>query len=225
MPGRCAPALLRRRRDLDDSRFDDAVSGFAAGTTALYADASDVYASSDEFATSTTVPLGWPASVGLYADGATLFAYGGLRDAELRRSSDGGQTWASVFSAAYGSQSSATSGVARGSAALFALANGCSVPSCTGALIRSDDDGATWAEASRPQANVAGVWAASDSEVFVGGTALALGRRWRDLHRGDAARRHVHHGPMGRERERALRRRDRRRGNPPRQALEGIDAF
>ncbi len=176
MSGVCQGGVLLRSSDggatWTDQSLPSAVSGLSAGAASLYAVASDVYASSDDFATSTTVPLGWPASLGLYADGATLYAYGGLRDAELRRSSDGGQTWASVFSAAYGSQSSATSGVARGSAVMFALANGCSVPSCTGALLRSADDGASWQEASRPQDYVAGVWAASDDEVFVGGSAL-----------------------------------------------------
>ncbi|HEY2746011.1 MAG TPA: hypothetical protein VGL86_15355 [Polyangia bacterium] len=174
--GVCQGGVLLRSSDggasWSDQSFTYAVSGLSAGASTIYADASDVYASSDDFATSMTVPLGWPVSIGVYADGTTLFAYGGLRNAELRRSSDGGQTWTSVFSGAYGSQSSTTNGLARGGATLFALANGCSVPSCTGALLRSADDGASWQEASRPQSNVAGVWAASDAEVFVGGSAL-----------------------------------------------------
>ena len=33
----------------------------------------------------------------------------------------------------------------------------------------ADNDGATWQEASRPQDWVAGGWAASDAELFVGG--------------------------------------------------------
>jgi hypothetical protein len=174
--GVCQGGVLLRSSDggatWSDQSLAYAVSGLSAGASTIYADASDVYASSDDFATSKIVPLDWASSAGVYADGATLYAYGGLRNAELRRSSDDGQTWTSVFAAAYGSQSSSTSAVARGTSAMFALANGCSVPSCTGALLRSADDGASWQEASRPQDYVAGVWAASDDEVFVGGSAL-----------------------------------------------------
>ena len=174
--GVCQGGVLLRSSDGGASWSDQAlgsgVTGFSAAAGTVYADSSDVFASSDGFATSTTVPLDWATSSGVFADGANLYAYGGERNAELRRSGDGGQTWTSVWAGAYGSQTSSTTGVARGGATLFALANGCSVPSCVGALLRSSDGGATWSEGSRPQDFVAGVWAASDSDVWVGGTTL-----------------------------------------------------
>ncbi|HEX6835220.1 MAG TPA: hypothetical protein VF334_01540, partial [Polyangia bacterium] len=50
---------------------------------------------------------------------------------------------------------------------------GCSVPSCVGALFRSVDGGTTWTQASWLQNSyAAGIWAASDKEIFIGGTSL-----------------------------------------------------
>jgi hypothetical protein len=138
----------------------------------VYVDSADVYGSTDHFATSTKVPLTWATSNGVFADGGALYAFGGLRGAEIRRTSDGGQTWTTVYSGFGGSQSGTMSGLVRGNAALFGLANGCSVPACVGAVFRSLDDGKSWQEASRPQDWVAGAWAASDSELLVGGSAL-----------------------------------------------------
>ncbi|MCU1282090.1 MAG: uncharacterized protein JWM53_5636, partial [bacterium] len=148
------------------------VTGFTADGDTLYADSADVYGSTDHFATSSKVPLTWATSNGVFADGGALYAYGGLRGAEIRRSNDSGQNWTTVYSGFGGSKGGTMSGIARGGAALFALANGCSVPACVGALFRSGDGGATWQEASRPQDWVAGVWAASETELFVGGSAL-----------------------------------------------------
>jgi photosystem II stability/assembly factor-like uncharacterized protein len=148
------------------------VSGFSAAGGTVYVDSSDVYASTDHFATSSKVPLTWATSNGVFADGSALFAYGGLRGAEIRRSTDGGQSWTSVYSGFGGSKSGTMSAIARSGTTLFALANGCSVPACVGAVFRSNDAGATWREASRPQDSVAGVWSGKDAEVFVGGSAL-----------------------------------------------------
>jgi hypothetical protein len=174
--GLCQGGVLLRSSDGGASftrqTLAGAVTGFTAAGATLYADSDEVYASTDHFASSTTVPLGWATSNGIYADGAALFAYGGLRGAEIRRTSDGGQSWATVYSGYSGSKSGTINGVARGGAALYAVANGCSVPACVGALFRSGDDGATWQEASRPQDWLAGVWAASADEIYVGGTTL-----------------------------------------------------
>ena len=148
------------------------VIGFSAVSGSVYADSGDVYATSDHFATTTTLPLGWAMSYGVFADGATIYAYGGLRGAQIRRTRDGGQTWTTVYSGFSGSKSGYMNGLSRAGGTMFALANGCSVPACIGALFRSVDDGSTWTQASSPQDWVAGVWAASESEIFVGGTAL-----------------------------------------------------
>jgi hypothetical protein len=173
--GVCQGGVILRSADggatWADQPLGSGVTGFTATGGTVYADSSDVYASTDHFATSTTVDLAWATSAGLYGDGGALYAYGGLRNAEIRRSTDSGKTWASVFAGAYGSQSSATGGVVRGGAELFALANGCSVPSCIGALLHSSD-GVTWTEAARPQGSVSGLWAADDREVWVGGESL-----------------------------------------------------
>ncbi len=148
------------------------ITGFAAAAGAVYADSAALYRSPDHFASSAELPLDWATSTGLFADGGALYAYGGLRGAEIRRSSDGGQSWATVYAGFSGSQSGTMSGLARGDQALFALADGCSVPACVGAVLRSEDDGASWQEASRPQDWVAGIWALSAGELYVGGTAL-----------------------------------------------------
>ena len=95
-----------------------------------------------------------------------------MRGAEILRSGDGGQSWATVYSGFSGSQSGYVAALVRGGASLFAIADGCSVPACVGALFRSADGGASFSEASRPEDHVAAAWAASDSEIFVGGTAL-----------------------------------------------------
>ena len=175
--GVCQGGLLLRSSDAGATwstvTLDYAVTGLSAAGGNVYADDGNVYASADHFDTMTAVPLDWPTSMGVFADGGTLVAYGGLRNAELRRSSDGGATWASVYSAAYGSQDSASNAVVRGGASLFALANGCSVPSCGGAVLRSSDGGATWAEASRLDNTRTGLWAANDAEVWVGGTPFS----------------------------------------------------
>ena len=174
--GLCQGGILLRSSDggasWDRQSLGSGVSGFTAGGGTLYADSADIFGSTDHFATSTKVPLTWATSNGVFADAGALFAYGGLRGAEIQRSSDGGQTWTTVYSGFSGSKSGTMNGLVRGDAALFALANGCSVPACVGALFRSLDGGANWQEASRPQDWVIGAWAASDSEILVGGTAL-----------------------------------------------------
>ncbi|MGZ3440009.1 MAG: WD40/YVTN/BNR-like repeat-containing protein [Polyangia bacterium] len=148
------------------------VSGFTADGGTVYADSADLFGTTDHFATTSQVPLAWATSNGIFADGGALYAYGGLRGAEIRRSSDGGQSWTTVYSGFSGSRSGTINSLTRGDKALFALANGCSVPACVGALFRSLDGGESWQEASRPQDRVTGVWAPSDAEIFVGGTAL-----------------------------------------------------
>ncbi|MCU1283133.1 MAG: hypothetical protein JWM53_6679 [bacterium] len=148
------------------------VTGFTAAGGTVYADTADLYGSNDHFDSATKVPLTWPTSSGVFADDAALYAYGGLRGAEIRRSSDGGQSWTTVYSGFGGSKSGTMSGIARGGATLFALANGCSVPACMGALFRSVDGGGSWQQGAQPQDYVAGLWAASDGELFVGGSAL-----------------------------------------------------
>jgi hypothetical protein len=174
--GVCQGGVLLRSSDggVSWSRqsLGSGVTGFTADGATIYVDTADVYGSTDHFATSTKVPLDWATSNGVFADGGALYAYGGLRGAEIRRTSDGGQTWTTVYSGFGGSQSGTMSGLVRGSAALFGLANGCSVPACVGAVFRSLDGGTSWQEASRPQDWVAGAWAASDSELLVGGSAL-----------------------------------------------------
>jgi hypothetical protein len=174
--GVCQGGVLERSSDggatWTTQSLGTSVDGFTASGGTIYADSGDAYATTDEFATTTTIPLGWATAHGVFADGGALYAYGGLRGAQIRRTSDGGQTWTTLYSGYSGSQSGYMNAITRGDKLMFALANGCSVPACVGALFRSADGGATWTEASRPQDYVTGVWAASDSEIFVGGTAL-----------------------------------------------------
>lgn len=148
------------------------VMSFSAAGAKVYAESGDIYVSTDGFATATVVPGGFATSYGIFADGGALYDFGGLRGSLIRRTTDGGQSWTTVYSGFSGSKSGYINAVTRGDRSLFALANGCSVPACVGALLRSLDGGATWTEASRPQGYVTGAWAASDAELFVGGTTL-----------------------------------------------------
>jgi photosystem II stability/assembly factor-like uncharacterized protein len=119
------------------------------------------------------VPGGFATSYGIFADGAAIYDFGGLRGSQIRRTTDNGQTWTTVYSGFSGSKSGYINAVTRGTATMFALANGCSVPECVAALFRSVDGGTTWTQASwLPNSNADGIWAASDSEIFVGGTTL-----------------------------------------------------
>jgi hypothetical protein len=174
--GVCQGGILLRSSDggatWAKQTIGSGVSGFSAVAGSVYADSGDVYASSDHFATTTTIPLGWATSYGVFADGGALYAYGGLRGAQIRRTSDGGQTWTTVYSGFSGSQSGYMNALTRGGSAMFALANGCSVPACLGAVFRSLDGGDSWVQASIAQDWVSGVWAASADEIYVGGTAL-----------------------------------------------------
>ncbi len=147
------------------------VMSFSAAGNSVYAESGDIYVSTDGFATSTMVPGGFATSYGIFADGGALYDFGGLRGSQIRRTTDGGQTWTTVYSGYSGSKSGYINALTRGDKSLFALANACSVPACVGALFVSLD-GVTWTQASRPQDYVTGVWAASDSEIFVGGTTL-----------------------------------------------------
>ena len=174
--GVCENGLLARSADhgatWTTQSLGSGVIGFAAAGPRVYAVSGDLYATSDGFATSTTTPLGFVTAYGLFADGDALYTFGGLRGAQIRRSGDDGQTWTTVYSGFSGSQSGYVKALARGQATLFAVADGCSVPACVSALLRSADGGATWSEASRPEDYVAAVWAPSDTELFVGGSAL-----------------------------------------------------
>ena len=148
------------------------VIAFSAVAGTVYADSGDIYASTDHFATTTTMPLGWATSYGVFADEGALYAYGGLRGAQIRRTTDAGKTWTTVYSGFSGSQSGYMNGLARAGTAMLALANGCSVPGCVGAIFRSVDGGTSWQQAAQPQDWVVGIWPTSESEVFVGGTTL-----------------------------------------------------
>jgi photosystem II stability/assembly factor-like uncharacterized protein len=64
----------------------------------------------------------------------------------------------------------------RAGTSLLALANGCSVPACVGAIFRSTDGGNAWTMTAQPQDWVIGAWALSDSEILVGGTTLIRSR-------------------------------------------------
>ena len=69
------------------------------------------------FATTTTMPLGWATSYGVFADGGAIYAYGGMRGAQIRgRTTDGGKSWTTVYSGFSGSQSGYMNGLARGGA-------------------------------------------------------------------------------------------------------------
>ena len=149
------------------------VTSFTRHGATLYLDSGDVYASSDHFSTLRQVPLGWPTSNGVWADGGALHAFGGLRGGEIRRSTDGGVSWSTVFDGIAGSKSGHLDAMVAGTRALYAIGNGCSVPACQGGVVRSDDDGATWRITRLPVADlVAGLWAVNDAELFVGGAAL-----------------------------------------------------
>ena len=93
------------------------------------------------FATSEKVPLTWATSVGVLAHQSALLVYGGLRGSTIRRSTDGGQSWTTVYQGFSGSKSGEMDGMARGDQVLFGIANGCSVPACAGAVLRSADGG------------------------------------------------------------------------------------
>jgi photosystem II stability/assembly factor-like uncharacterized protein len=178
--GACQGGILLRSSDAGATWATQAlgsdVNGFTAAGGTLYASSGDAYATTDDFATTTMIPLGWATAYGVFADGGTLYAFGGQRGAQIRRTTDGGQTWTTVYSGFSGSQSGYMNGLTRAGATMFALANGCSVPACVGAVFRSSDGGGTWQEASRPQDWLSGVWAVSDTELFVGGTALMRSR-------------------------------------------------
>jgi hypothetical protein len=150
------------------------VTGMAGGSMGdvVYANSGDLYVSHDHFATTEKQALPWSAAEGIFVDGSAVYVFGGQRGAQIRRSSDGGATWTMVYSGFSGSQSGYANGIARGRAAMFATVNGCYVPYCIAGLLRSDDGGATWQESSRPQDYIAGAWAASDDEVYIGGTHL-----------------------------------------------------
>ncbi|HEX9104672.1 MAG TPA: hypothetical protein VF997_20820, partial [Polyangia bacterium] len=99
--GVCQGGLIARSHDRGASwttaALGSGVVGFGALGGSVYADSGDLYASSDYFATTTTQPLSWATSHGVFADDGALYAYGGLRGAQIRRSRDGGQTWATVY--------------------------------------------------------------------------------------------------------------------------------
>jgi photosystem II stability/assembly factor-like uncharacterized protein len=174
--GACQGGVMLRSDDAgatwSTQSLGTALNGFTAAGGTIYASSGDVYATTDHFATTTVIPLQWATSYGVFADGAALYAFGGLRGSQIRRTTDAGQSWTTVYSGYSGSQSGYMNGVARAGASMLALANGCSVPACVGAVFRSVDGGDTWTQASQPQDWVAGVWAASESEIFIGGTAL-----------------------------------------------------
>jgi len=178
--GVCQGGLIERTSDggatWSTQPLGTSVNGFTAAGGTVYADSGDVYSSTDDFAETTTVPLGWATSYGVFADGGALYAFGGLRGAEIHRTTDGGQSWTTVYSGFSGSKSGYINAMTRGDKKMFALANGCSVPACVGAVFRSVDGGDSWSEASRPQDWVSSVWAMNDSEIFVGGSALMRSR-------------------------------------------------
>jgi photosystem II stability/assembly factor-like uncharacterized protein len=118
------------------------------------------------------VPIAWATSVGVYATDGALFVYGGLRGSAIRRSTDGGQSWATVYEGFSGSKSGHMDAIVRGDKALFAIANGCSVPACLGAVLRSDDGGTSWTLGPTIADWARGLWAAGDGEVWVGGARL-----------------------------------------------------
>ena len=81
-----------------------------------------------------------------------------------------------MYSGFSGSKTGYMNGLVRAGATMLALANGCSVPACMGAIFRSADGGTSWQQAAQPQDWVVGIWPTSDSELFVGGTALLRSR-------------------------------------------------
>ena len=178
--GVCQGGLLERTADggatWSTQPLGTGISGFTAAGGTVYANSGDIYASTDDFATTTTISLGWATSYGVFADGGALYAFGGLRGAQIRRTTDAGQSWTTVYSGFSGSKSGYINKMARGDKTMFALANGCSVPACVGAVFHSVDGGGSWSEASRPEDWVSSVWAISDSELFVGGSALMRSR-------------------------------------------------
>jgi hypothetical protein len=152
------------------------VNGFSAVGATVYADSGDIYASNDHFATTTTMPLGWATAYGVFADTGAVYAYGGLRGAQIRRTTDDGKTWTTVYSGFSGSKSGYMNGLTRAGTTMLALANGCSVPACIGAIFRSVDGGSSWQQAAQPQDWVVGIWPTSETELFVGGTTLMRSR-------------------------------------------------
>jgi hypothetical protein len=175
--GICQGGVLLRSADggvtWQSQALGAGVSGFAAADGVLYVDSAGIYSSTDHFATLQAVPLTWATSIGVFAaEGGGLFAYGAMQGAAIRRTLDGGQSWSTVYEGFSGSRGGHADGMARGQRLIFSVANGCSVPACLGAVLRSGDGGDTWTLAATPQDYVYGVWAPGDDEVYVGGTQL-----------------------------------------------------
>jgi hypothetical protein len=156
--------------------------GFARGgdgTLYLAVDGA-VLASKDGFQTSVSHSIdSLPATHGVYAAaGGGVYAFGGARTFEIRRSDDGGAAWSSAYSGTGGSRSGSVNAMWGAGQTIFAVATGATVPRTFGALLRSDDGGASFAPAPLPDLDgVTAVWGASSDDVYIAGSRL--------LHAGD----------------------------------------
>jgi hypothetical protein len=154
----------------------------ADGTLYLAVDGGAL-ASTDRFATSTMLAVSsLPATRGIFAGGdGSLLALGGIRSFEIRRSGDGGTSWASSFSGGGGSQSGYVDAAwSAGDANVYAVANASDVPRAFGRLLRSTDAGQTFAPATLPDLDDAnGVWGSGANDVYIAGSQL--------LHSGDGS--------------------------------------
>lgn len=187
--GLCDGGVLLRSTDdgatWTRTALTDAAYNFARGADGTIYLATDggVLASSDDFATSTLQAVSsLPAMHGVFVGGdAALLALGGVRSFEIRRSGDGGTSWATSFSGVGGSQSGYVGAAwSAGDANVYAVANASDVPRTFGRLLRSSDGGESFAPTSIPDLDDANaVWGSSATDVYVAGSQL--------LHAGDGS--------------------------------------
>jgi hypothetical protein len=185
--GLCSSGVLLRSRDAGATWTRQTLAapawGFGRGGDGILYLALDgaVLASKDGFDTSESRSVGTlPAAHGVFVRddastpaGTALLAFGGLRTFEIRRSDDGGDQWATAYSGSGGSRSGSVNAMWGAGATVLAVAVGATVPTSFGALLRSDDGGASFTPTLLPELTAAGgVWGAGADDVYIAGSQL-----------------------------------------------------
>jgi hypothetical protein len=179
--GICDEGVLLRSRDGGAHWTRQVVAapawGFARGVDGTLYLALDgaVLASTDGFETSVSRPIETlPATHGVFAGAGTgVYAFGGLRTFEIRRSDDGGAAWTIAYSGTGGTRSGSVNAMWGTGHTIFAVATAATVPRTFGALLRSDDGGASFATATLPDVDaVTSVWGADADDIYIAGSQL-----------------------------------------------------